>query len=317
MFHPANPRTHEGWYSRVNFIGGSSSPAPAGNTTSTQTTQPWSGQEPYLTTGYQQAQTLLNSGGPAYYPGTTYSPETSAQATGLQNQINAGSSDTLTGSAANYSNNVLSGGMLNSNPANAALTPIANGSMLNPMNNPDYAAMMQQVQTSVQPGLESQFSGGNRMDSPGAAYGVSSGVTNALANEAGNMYQQNQANQLTAAGQLGTNYNTAAQQQVQNLLVAPQTSQMPMTDASNIYNAGTAQQTLGQNTINANMAQYNYNQALPYNLLDYYNQAIGGSVGSASSLTSPYFTQPSNTGAEVTQGLGDAASIAALASIFA
>ena len=40
----------------------------------TTKTEPWSGQQPYLTTGFQQAQNLLNSGGPDYYPNATYTP---------------------------------------------------------------------------------------------------------------------------------------------------------------------------------------------------------------------------------------------------
>ena len=38
----------------------------------TTKTEPWSGQQPYLTAGFQQARNLLNSGGPEYYPNATY-----------------------------------------------------------------------------------------------------------------------------------------------------------------------------------------------------------------------------------------------------
>ncbi len=48
-----------------------------GGSQSTQTVQkadPWSGQQPFLTTGYEQAQARLNSDQPSYYPGSTVTP---------------------------------------------------------------------------------------------------------------------------------------------------------------------------------------------------------------------------------------------------
>ena len=45
-----------------------------GDTTTTQKADPWSGQQPYLKFGFNQAQNLYNSGGPQFYPGRTYVP---------------------------------------------------------------------------------------------------------------------------------------------------------------------------------------------------------------------------------------------------
>lgn len=55
----------------------------ADDTTSTQKTEPWSGQQPYLNFGFQQAQNLYNTGGPQYYPNRTYVPFSSQTEQGL------------------------------------------------------------------------------------------------------------------------------------------------------------------------------------------------------------------------------------------
>lgn len=270
---------------------GGGSQQPSGQTTTVQKSDPWSGQQPYLTQGFQSAQNLYNSGGPQYYPGTTYSPSTPAQNTALTNQIGQAQSDPLSGSALNFTNNTLNGAGLNANPGSAYLQPYANGSMLSAQN-PYFQNMAASTLAATEPGLANQFTGGNRMNSPGAAYGVSQGLGSAIGNLAYQNYNQGQALQQNAATTIGQNYNTAATQQVQTLGLAPQSQQMPYADTSALYNAGAQQQQLGQNTINDQMAKYNYQQSQPYNLLDWYNSNIGGSYGSANTLTSPYFSQP-------------------------
>lgn len=45
-----------------------------GNQDVTQTTEPWSGAQPYLLDMYKQASNLYNQGGPAYYPESTVTP---------------------------------------------------------------------------------------------------------------------------------------------------------------------------------------------------------------------------------------------------
>ncbi len=54
-----------------------------GGSNQVQTQEPWAQQAPYLQQGFQQAQSLYNSGGPQYFPGATYTPFSSQTEQGL------------------------------------------------------------------------------------------------------------------------------------------------------------------------------------------------------------------------------------------
>lgn len=56
---------------------------PSGTTNSTQTTQPWGPQQPYLQGLFANANTLYNTATPQYFPRSTVSPETGNQQKGL------------------------------------------------------------------------------------------------------------------------------------------------------------------------------------------------------------------------------------------
>lgn len=277
--------------------GGSSNPA--GNTTTTQKADPWSVQQPYLAQGFQQAGNLYNTGGPQYFPGQTYAGPTDAQSTALYDQQNiAGQGSPISPAATNASLNMLSPDYLTSNPGNDLYGNMANG--------PAMQGAIQSAVSNATPGLLDTFTQGNRLNSPGAAYGVSQGIASAAAPYVLQGQQQ-------AAQGISSNYNTQAQQQNQAQALAPQTQQMPYNDLAQLYNAGATQQGLQQQDINDQMARYNYDQTQPYNLLNWFNQSVGGNYGSTSTLTSPYFQQ--QTGG-LPGGLQGALGGAALGSIF-
>lgn len=214
------------------------------------------------------ATSLLTTGGPQYYPGTTYSPETAAQAGAIAGQENLGlTGSPVTGAATNSALDILNPAFRTSNPGNAAYQDIINGG-------PGMQAAIQRAT----PGLLDTFTAGNRLNSPGAAYAVSRGIGDAAA-----------AAELQAAGGLSSNYNTAAGQQNTAGLVAPSTQGLAYTDLTNAFNAGTQQQTLGQNVINDAIARYNYGQTTPYNLVDWYNSVISGQPGGTIALSTPFF----------------------------
>lgn len=260
--------------------GGGGGQAPAGNTTTVQKSDPWSGQQPYLTTGFQKAQDLLNQGGPQYFSGQTYAGPTDAQNAAINAQISlASQGNPLTYAATGATLDKLSPDFMNANPGNQLYQNLGNGPALQ-------GAINSAVQQAT-PGLLDSFTQGNRLNSPGAAYAVSQGVASAAAPYV-------LAGQQSAAQGLSENYNTAGQQQNQALLFAPQTAQMPYQDISNLYNAGATQQQQQQANINDQLARYNYQQTEPFNLLDWYNQQVSGTYGGTSTLTSPYFQQPGN-----------------------
>lgn len=233
---------HECWICDVQggisaFGGGASQPS--GNTTSTQTTNPWPGQQPYLSDYFQQAQNFYDGGptsfnpanAPQYYPGQTVAQFTPQQTQAMNMAASLAQNDPTTAAAQNAGTQYLSGSMLGANPANSWLSPYTSGAMLN--SNPESASLspflngsllsaqnpyFQQAANStlanVVPGLEAQFNQGNSLNNPGTAYAVSQGAANALAPEAFANYQQGLSNALSAAQQVGQNYNVGQSDQL-------------------------------------------------------------------------------------------------------
>lgn len=272
--------------------GGSSSPS--GSTTSTQNTAPWTVQQPYLQQGFQNAATLANNGGPQYFPGQTYATETPTQQTALADQATLGlTGSPVTGAASDAITRLLSPNFPTANPGNGFYQGVLSGS----------SPAINAAVANATPGLLDAFTGGGAVTkSSSAPYAIGQGVANAVAGQ-----------MLPAAQGLSNNFNTATQQQGwDTALAAPAAQGLAYTDLGHAYDAGSTQQGQNQNVINDAVARYNYGQTQPYNLLDWYNGAVGGSYGSTGSLTTPYFTQRSGG---LGGALGGAASGAALGSM--
>lgn len=296
--------------------GGSSDPAPAGNTTTTQNSAPWSAQQPYLSgnmlpgqtyglagtgaangTGvntpisldtaaqgnpgtFQIAQGLYNNYTPQYFPGSTVSGFTPAQEQGQAQELGLGTSGT---SAVNS--------------AGDALTNFNDGSMLS-ASNPYFSSMANNVMSSVVPGIEATFNGGNRMGSAGGAYATAQGATDALGNIAYQNYNDQTKNMLGAAA----------------LSPAQQTAQYQ--NAGAVQDVGNQQQTQNQAQLTNQVNAFNFQQQLPYNLAANYDQMVNGTYGGTSTLTQPYYTA-GNSAAGVAGGvLGGGLSGAAAGSAF-
>jgi hypothetical protein len=238
------------------FGGGGSS---SGTTTENSVTQPWSGQEPYLSQQYQTAQALYNNPAdyPQLYPGTTtgsqVAPMNSTETQAITDAGNASAGNSALQSAGNTLQNYNSGAMLSAQ-------------------NPYFQQMAQTVAAQDQPALTQSFNAGNDMNNPGAAFAVSQGLNNAIGNLAYQNYNTQSTNQLTSAADSAQNNNS---QVVSN---------------QNALTAGQAGQTQAQNVLGSQIQGYNYNQQLPYSMLNQYIQETMGNPGSSTSTTSPYFS---------------------------
>ena len=264
-----------------------------GGGTNTQTIQqadPWVGQQPYLGDIFQQAQQQYQTGQPQYYPGQTVAQPTQAttQAQQMQADYARGQAQQTAGAGGAYSQYVLGGGLL-SPSSNPWLQQAAAGAV-----QPAY----QQLQQNVLPGIRNQFQGGGQMGGSrdALAQGTAIGLTNQGAmNTVAQMYN-------TAYGQGLTATNQA-------LLALPQTIAAGAQPAQLLSAVGQQQQQQQQQNINADVARWNYNQMLPQMALQTYAQMIQGNFGGSSMGTSL-----SNAGFSAAQGLGMAASLAALSS---
>ena len=172
-----------------------------GSNTSTTKSDPWSGQQGYLTDVMGQAQNQYNN----------YNPQSFYAATGNTGVADMNSQEKQ---AISSIGNTGLNGTSSFNAANDAMTRQLSG-------DPAYT---QSIAASVVPGLESQFAQGNSMNNPAAAYSVGNGLGNAIlqnqqgaANTANTLYNSQLGGQNAAltAGQ-------ATQQQDQNVLDAIQ-----------------------------------------------------------------------------------------------
>lgn len=290
---------------------------PATKQTSSSTA-PWSGAVPYIDQGLSAAQDLYNQGGPAYYPGQTYSPENAGQSgaisslEGISNQfapqtgqIGADASSLLSGTAANNPSNSFFQGLSTGSgsiPGLNTLNSFSNGDMLSAQN-PYFSQMANTLTAQVLPGINAQFANAGRGSSGLAARAASEGLGDSIGNLAYQNYQQGLTQQQSAANQLAgygiqgaqglsTNYQNNIANQLSGANLTSLLQQLGITGAQAGLTGATAQQGLDQNAINDQVTRYNYNAQLPYQNLQNYIASISGQVGSDHSTTGTTTSTP-------------------------
>lgn len=243
--------------------GGSNS---GGTTTTVQKSDPWIGQQGVLTKGFQRASYLLDNGIEKPYPGQTVAPLSgySQQAVDLMAQRGLNGSPLQTA-------------------AQTEATKTLNGDYLGPDSNPWLAEIAKRNAGDITSQVQSQFGAAGRSGS-----GINQQV---LARSIGDAN-----NQL-----YGNAYNDERQRMQQQVALAPQTVGIDYTDIGNVARAGSVLDTQNQNVINADMSKWNQKQMAPWDALQRYMTAIGGSYGGSSSGT---VTTPSTSGNPWSGALG-------------
>lgn len=302
------------------FFGGGSS-QPAGQTTTVQKSDPWSGQQPYLTDVFSQAQNLDQTYTPQYYPGSTVAPLTDPQLQAIQAAATMGANGTPVSNAANATTaNIIGGANLYANPAYGMLSPIATGagstlgataaSYLKPIatgtaqsanpasgalnaftngaflsaDNPYFQSAADALQAQVEPGLMATFNQGNQyLSGLGLQSQAGQGITGALGSGLGL--------QSGAAGDIGSLFGQGLSNQMQAL--APQIQGMDYQNVAALSDAGAQLQNQTQQQINDAVARFNFQQQLPYAQLANYSNLVQGGYGNTSTLTQPYFQNQS------------------------
>ena len=220
-------------------MGGSSG---SDTTKTTQKSEPWAAQSPYLKYGMDEATRLYQQAGPQYYPGSTVAPFSPAQqqAQALGQARALGGNQTMK-DAQGYAQDVLKGNYLNSNPYQDAV--------------------FQNVQQKVMPAVNSQFMGAGRYGSDLHADTQTRALTEAYSPYASQQYQQGLDRMDQMAG------------------MAPQFASNDWTDINALSNIGGQQQQLGQQELQDAVDRWQYYQQLPYNKLGQYQNNIGGNYG--------------------------------------
>jgi hypothetical protein len=152
------------------------------NKTSTQTSQPWSVQEPYLTKGFAEAQKMYDKPGPAYYPESTV----------------AGFSPNQT-SAFGMGADLAHSGDANVNAASKQNLSIMNGNFGD--------SVFKNISDRVTPQVNAQFEGAGRYGSDSHAGALGTALTDAYAPFASSMMNQAMDRAPGFAQQQWTNIN--------------------------------------------------------------------------------------------------------------
>jgi len=256
----------------------------------TTTTNPWVGQQKYLTRGFEEAQRLYDMGGPAYYPGSTLAP-----------------TDWATNMALNMTQDRALRGSPLGRQAQDTIMATARGDFLG--GNPYLDTVIgntandigKYYRENVVPGIDSEASMLGRYASDNFAKIRTDADTNlgkTIADTSSNMRMQN--------------YQTERQNQLMASQLAPSLIGMDYNDMAKLAAVGSAREGIGQDTINSNIDRYNYEQQLPYNNLLNYLSMIQGQYG-GSATTTGAGSRGSNP---LLGALGGAGTAAGLASSF-
>lgn len=256
-------------------MGGSS-----GGGTTVQKSDPWSGQQPFLSFGFQQAQNQFNSQNPQYYQGSTVAPlsDTTNNALNLTEQ-RAMSGNPFASAAQNQLMRTANGEYLNANPYLDANFQAGTGAITDAYNN------------AVR-GQTAGFAGSGRQGSGMQAF-YQNQQNDTLAKNLNNLYGQTYYQ----------NYQNERNNQLAATQLAPQFAQMDYDNLNALSGVGSVRDNYAQNLLNADIDRWNYNQNLDANKLSQYMNLIQGNYGGTSSTTTP--KSGSNTfGTILSAGLG-------------
>jgi len=262
-------------------------------TTQTNITQPWAGQQPYLSDVFSQAQNLYNTNTPQYYPGQTVAGQTPATTQAQDYMMNLAQTQ-MPGYAQNVmgaSNFALNAPDINNNPAfqsavSAAINPAVRG-----------------FQTAVMPTIRADFGQGENYGSSRRA------IATGLASEAlsNNIFN-------TAATMGNQAYNAGLDAQGRAIALSPSVLQNLQQPALAMDVVGQQQQAYQQDLINAEIQKWNFQETAPWQALTQYQNLIQGNYGGQSYGTT---TAPSPQSNKAMSAIGGAMGGAALGGMIA
>lgn len=307
-------------------------------TTSTQTSTPWTEAQPFLKEALKGAQTAYQSGGGFdYFPGSTvvpFSPQTQSAMAGIEQQANAG--NPLGIASRDQALGILnSGGMSDwQRGALGGTYDIATGAksigtegdlrgLLSESSNPYYEGVVNREAGKLGDDINRSFSNAGRYGS-GAHTGVLSDELGAFRERAmSNKWDQNIANQrgllsditgvqganianmAGAGGQINAAGNQAAGNVAQFAGLAPGIYNQQYAPYERLASVGSQQEDLSTREMQDAINRFNTEQQTPWNSLAAYNALIGG-AGQLGGTTTMQVPKPSGLQTGLAGALGGA-----------
>jgi hypothetical protein len=249
-----------------------SSPQPSGSQVISQSKDPWSGAQSYLTTGFERAKTDILDKPSQYYPNSTVVPFSNQTEQALNSmEARATAPSPVLSNAINAVSETAAGDYLGSNPNFDAAMAAAS------------RPLTQAYQTQVQPGIDARFSASGRLG--GAARNV--------ANDTANMSYMNAIGDQAA--KLGyQNYSDERTNQLKAAMLAPTMYQAQYAPDQQLAQVGGARESQAKDQLQEQISRYNYNQQAPKDALSQFMALInGGSTGYGNSTTTqPIYSDP-------------------------
>lgn len=255
-----------------------SSSKQSGTKVVTQNREPWSEQKPYLTEGFQRAQSDMLNKPMKYYPNSMVVPFSPTTEQGLgQTEARALAGSPVLRNAQQNIADTAGGAYLGPNPyLQGAIDAASEGVTRN-------------YQKAVSPGIDSLASASGR-------YG--SGMQKSMHDDA----QLNLANQLRdmSAGMTAQNYAQERANQMGASQMAPGLAQADYQDIQALLDVGKAREGQAGAELQDDAARYYHEQQAPRDALsDYMSMVAGGQFGGSTTSTEPIY---SNTGMNLLGG---------------
>lgn len=233
-------------------------------TTTVQNNDPWSGQQDYLKTGFEEAKTNVLDRPLEYYSGDTvvpFSDQTNTALNRIEDRANTGSA---VQTAANTNlGKTLGGEFLDEgNPHFQAMVERS------------IAPMRQEFTDVVNPGIDSSFAGAGR-------YG--SGAHTNARSSAADAYLRNVAD--TSGSLAFQNYGQERQNQMAGVGMAPTLAAADYADPGMLAQAGATREGLSQAQLQDEINRFNFAQSEPTNRLAQYMGLVNGGYGSSSTAS--------------------------------
>lgn len=223
--------------------------------TSQSNSSPWSGQQPFLSFGFNQAKENYLNHVPSYYPNQGFVDFSDPTINALNGIQDVAGNNEVGFAAANETLNTLGGNYLN--------------------NNPYIDQVVDRVSGDIGASVDSRFSGAGR-------YG-SNAHADTLANAVGD----------ASAGIRYQNYNDERQNMVRNLALAPQADQLQYSGFNNLLGAGSIIEGKEGEALQDDVNRWNFDQNLPANHLSNYMGNVTGNYGqnTVSTQSQPLYGQ--------------------------
>lgn len=258
-------------------------------TTTTQTNDPWSGAQPYISDVLSKAQNTYNSGQGFKYPdfSTTipFADQTMQALQGTENQANAG--NPLGAASQNSALGILGNGGLTSQQQQAAgySQPYASGAYVNggsPAFNAALDSQASKLGTDVQRNVDAMGRTGSAYNTNELTQQIGDFRNNAMSQE----LQREQGLQMQGIGNLANIGQAGAGNQATQESLAPGVYNQQYAPYQQLGNVGTAYQDLATRQMQENTDRYTAGQQSDWQRLGAYNGLVSGTGGLGGTSTS-------------------------------